>query len=144
MLSHRCLMLQGTDRDDEHLNIFLEFVPGGSIASLLTKFGMLLVEHPITQYVSRKQQDLHAAACQLQQVTVALSAWICPGLGSPSMELSVNSCHLKQAASDLGVRAPDPAGRRCGQVLKQGFPVCAPTTRKPTSTIFTQAASRRA
>ena len=32
--------MQGTDRDDEHLNIFLEFVPGGSIASLLTKFGM--------------------------------------------------------------------------------------------------------
>ncbi|CAK0784650.1 hypothetical protein CVIRNUC_007854 [Coccomyxa viridis] len=29
----------GTDRDDEHLNIFLEFVPGGSIASLLNKFG---------------------------------------------------------------------------------------------------------
>ena len=33
-------MGQGTDRDDEHLNIFLEFVPGGSIASLLNKFGM--------------------------------------------------------------------------------------------------------
>lgn len=32
-------VMQGTDRDDEHLNIFLEFVPGGSIASLLTKFG---------------------------------------------------------------------------------------------------------
>ena len=31
--------MQGTDKDDEHLNIFLEFVPGGSIASLLTKFG---------------------------------------------------------------------------------------------------------
>ncbi|BDA50837.1 probable mitogen-activated protein kinase kinase kinase NPK1 at N-terminal half [Coccomyxa sp. Obi] len=29
----------GTDRDEQHLNIFLEFVPGGSIASLLTKFG---------------------------------------------------------------------------------------------------------
>ncbi|EIE26178.1 Pkinase-domain-containing protein [Coccomyxa subellipsoidea C-169] len=29
----------GTDRDDQHLNIFLEFVPGGSIASLLAKFG---------------------------------------------------------------------------------------------------------
>ena len=34
-----CVMEQGTDRDEEHLNIFLEFVPGGSIASLLTKFG---------------------------------------------------------------------------------------------------------
>lgn len=31
---------QGTDRDEQHLNIFLEFVPGGSIASLLTKFGV--------------------------------------------------------------------------------------------------------
>ncbi|KAK9804778.1 hypothetical protein WJX72_004880 [[Myrmecia] bisecta] len=29
----------GTDRTHEHLNIFLEFVPGGSIASLLSKFG---------------------------------------------------------------------------------------------------------
>ena len=36
-----CAAAQGTDRDDEHLNIFLEFVPGGSIASLLTKFGEL-------------------------------------------------------------------------------------------------------
>ena len=32
-------MVQGTDRDEEHLNIFLEFVSGGSIASLLNKFG---------------------------------------------------------------------------------------------------------
>eukprot|EP00003_Mantamonas_plastica_P030291 TRINITY_DN7444_c1_g1_i6.p1 TRINITY_DN7444_c1_g1~~TRINITY_DN7444_c1_g1_i6.p1 ORF type:complete len:666 (+),score=211.52 TRINITY_DN7444_c1_g1_i6:2126-4123(+) len=29
----------GTQTDDEHLNIFLEYVPGGSIASLLSKFG---------------------------------------------------------------------------------------------------------
>eukprot|EP00850_Spirogloea_muscicola_P016230 SM000130S27117 [mRNA] locus=s130:206092:211730:- [translate_table: standard] len=29
----------GTDREEEALNIFLEFVPGGSIASLLSKFG---------------------------------------------------------------------------------------------------------
>lgn len=33
---------QGTDRDEQHLNIFLEFVPGGSIASLLTKFGVAM------------------------------------------------------------------------------------------------------
>ena len=33
---------QGTDRDQQHLNIFLEFVPGGSIASLLAKFGASL------------------------------------------------------------------------------------------------------
>lgn len=29
----------GTAREDDALNIFLEFVPGGSIASLLGKFG---------------------------------------------------------------------------------------------------------
>ncbi|KAK9907344.1 hypothetical protein WJX75_001831 [Coccomyxa subellipsoidea] len=29
----------GTDKNEQHLNIFLEFVPGGSIASLLAKFG---------------------------------------------------------------------------------------------------------
>lgn len=33
------LLLQGTDKNEQHLNIFLEFVPGGSIASLLAKFG---------------------------------------------------------------------------------------------------------
>lgn len=31
--------VQGTCRTKEYLNIFLEFVPGGSIASLLAKFG---------------------------------------------------------------------------------------------------------
>ena len=31
--------LQGTDRSRDCLNIFLEYVPGGSIASLLSKFG---------------------------------------------------------------------------------------------------------
>ena len=33
------LCLQGTERTKEHFNIFLEYVPGGSIASLLAKFG---------------------------------------------------------------------------------------------------------
>ncbi len=32
--------MQGTEKTDETLNIFLEYVPGGSIASLLAKFGM--------------------------------------------------------------------------------------------------------
>ncbi len=32
---------QGTERTKEHFNIFLEYVPGGSIASLLAKFGAL-------------------------------------------------------------------------------------------------------
>ncbi len=34
--------LQGTERTKEHFNIFLEYVPGGSIASLLAKFGAQL------------------------------------------------------------------------------------------------------
>jgi serine/threonine protein kinase len=29
----------GSNRDDEFLNIFLEYIPGGSIASLLEKYG---------------------------------------------------------------------------------------------------------
>lgn len=39
----------GTQRDSEHLNIFLEYVPGGSIASLISKFGPL-PEHLIGVY----------------------------------------------------------------------------------------------
>lgn len=38
----RFILLQrylGTAREDESLNILLEFVPGGSISSLLGKFG---------------------------------------------------------------------------------------------------------
>lgn len=34
-----CLSMQGTEKTEETLNIFLEYVPGGSIASLLAKFG---------------------------------------------------------------------------------------------------------
>lgn len=37
-----CTAAQGTEKSEETLNIFLEYVPGGSIASLLAKFGMLL------------------------------------------------------------------------------------------------------
>ena len=36
---------QGTDRSHDCLNIFLEYVPGGSIASLLAKFGNIM--HPV-------------------------------------------------------------------------------------------------
>lgn len=32
-------MLQGTEKGSDALTIFLEYVPGGSIASLLAKFG---------------------------------------------------------------------------------------------------------
>ena len=38
---------QGTERTKEHFNIFLEYVPGGSIASLLAKFGERLVVLPV-------------------------------------------------------------------------------------------------
>ena len=44
-------MMQGTDRDDEHLNIFLEFVPGGSIASLLNKFGAPCIQSSLLHLV---------------------------------------------------------------------------------------------
>jgi hypothetical protein len=37
------LQYLGTERTDDAINIFLEFVPGGSIASLLAKFGPLQV-----------------------------------------------------------------------------------------------------
>lgn len=37
---------QGTDRTEECLNIFLEFVPGGSISSLLSKFGASRISTP--------------------------------------------------------------------------------------------------
>ena len=43
---------QGTERTKEHFNIFLEYVPGGSIASLLAKFG----EHHLVPH-------LEAPAC---------------------------------------------------------------------------------
>lgn len=42
IFSNLCFDLQrylGTAREDESLNILLEFVPGGSISSLLGKFG---------------------------------------------------------------------------------------------------------
>ncbi len=34
----------GTERTEENLNIFLEYIAGGSIASLIDKFGALQVE----------------------------------------------------------------------------------------------------
>ena len=37
-----CTAAQGTEKTEETLNIFLEYVPGGSIASLLAKFGTFL------------------------------------------------------------------------------------------------------
>jgi hypothetical protein len=38
--------VQGTDRTAECLNIFLEFVPGGSLADLIKKFGAFLTAAP--------------------------------------------------------------------------------------------------
>lgn len=40
--------VQGTHRSEDCLNIFLEYVPGGSIASLLTKFGKACHSHMTT------------------------------------------------------------------------------------------------
>ena len=40
--------LQGTTRTDEHLNIFLEYVPGGSIASLINSFGEHIIPCSLT------------------------------------------------------------------------------------------------
>ena len=58
-----CAAAQGTDRDDEHLNIFLEFVPGGSIASLLTKFGELaalwMLVHPLSAFDNTSKMLAH-------------------------------------------------------------------------------------
>ena len=45
----------GTARDENVLNIFLEFVPGGSIASLLNKFG------PFPELVKRKRRLTYMA-----------------------------------------------------------------------------------
>ncbi|KAK3242809.1 hypothetical protein CYMTET_47512 [Cymbomonas tetramitiformis] len=47
----------GTERDDEFLNIFLEYVPGGSIASLLMKFGPFS-EKVIRMYTQQLLQGL--------------------------------------------------------------------------------------
>lgn len=45
------LVVQGTERTDECLNIFLEFVPGGSIASLINRFGAQSI-FPLGSFVS--------------------------------------------------------------------------------------------
>ena len=51
----------GTERTDDTLNIFLEYVPGGSIASLIEKFGPLQesVIRKYTQQILRGLEYLH-------------------------------------------------------------------------------------
>ncbi|KAK9716986.1 ATP binding [Basidiobolus ranarum] len=41
----------GSQMDDEHLNIFLEYVPGGSVAALLEKFGNAFEETLVRSFV---------------------------------------------------------------------------------------------
>ena len=68
-------MVQGTDRDDEHLNIFLEFVPGGSIASLLNKFG-----------APRKQSSLNNLPRHASEHSESLARLLSGGaVGMPSL-----------------------------------------------------------
>ena len=43
MYARVTVFAQGTERTKDHLDIFLEFVPGGSIASLLAKFGAICI-----------------------------------------------------------------------------------------------------
>jgi len=66
-----------TDHEADHLNIFLEFVPGGSIASLLTKFGAFgegkdLNAAPVGALMSPALHLLHAP-CSLCFQEAALS-----------------------------------------------------------------------
>ncbi|KAL6752624.1 kinase-like domain-containing protein [Haematococcus lacustris] len=61
-LNHRNIVRYlGTERCDDTLNIFLEFVPGGSIASLIDKFGPLQesVVRKYTQQILRGLEYLH-------------------------------------------------------------------------------------
>jgi len=49
------LLFTGTQRRDGHLHIFLEYVPGGSIASLLAEFGKF-DENLVRVYVACSQR----------------------------------------------------------------------------------------
>lgn len=62
-LNHRNIVRYlGTERTEETLNIFLEYVPGGSIASLIEKFGPLKpsVIRMYAQQILRGLEYLHA------------------------------------------------------------------------------------
>lgn len=51
---------QGSERQDDFIHIFLEFVPGGSIANLLTRFGAPLV--PWQSHLPARVEPLRCAA----------------------------------------------------------------------------------
>ncbi len=51
---------QGSERQDDFIHIFLEFVPGGSIANLLTRFGAPLV--PWQSYLLARVETPRSAA----------------------------------------------------------------------------------
>ena len=70
MLSPRRALLgvrQGTDRTEECLNIFLEFVPGGSISSLLSKFGAPRTRAPIQSCHPETHGACQGVAAQAQE-----------------------------------------------------------------------------
>jgi len=131
------LLRQGTDRTDECLNIFLEFVPGGSICSLLSKFGAanppLGAPPPTAQSRSRwilpgtcqatgermllacreaAHCTLRAALCGLPSCCRAAAAaprWY--AVGGPAHAAGARARgRLVQGERDPRVHAPDPAG----------------------------------
>lgn len=65
--------MQGTDRSHDCLNIFLEYVPGGSIASLLAKFGIPLFNCDQNQ----QNQRQHKVALQCYRRIVQYSGASC-------------------------------------------------------------------
>jgi serine/threonine protein kinase len=61
-LSHaNIVQYLGTQRDDEVLNIFLEYVPGGSIALLLQKFGCF--SERVVRTYTRQLLQVRVCAC---------------------------------------------------------------------------------
>jgi hypothetical protein len=70
-------LLQGSERQGEFINIFLEFVPGGSIATMLTKFGAPWLgpadgcyRRAVQGQASRRQLHLDRISASLKRVSL--------------------------------------------------------------------------